>query len=139
MVRWIESILLYMLCHHFLKSYTISWVSIWLITRHVVCYSRFKASYVLSFVKLNVFVCIIRHQNVNRCFPFDAMNAINYVYIGVPSFLLNCHRGLFHSHMVLNCLSCDFNWYNTIVSWQYLSDDLTMQICGLLFTVSHIC
>ena len=56
MVRWIESFLLKLLCHHLLKSHTISGMSFLLMTRHAVCYGRFTVSYVFSFVKLNVFV-----------------------------------------------------------------------------------
>ena len=32
-------------------------------------------------LKVMCFFCIIRHQNVYRCFPFDAVNTINDVYV----------------------------------------------------------
>ena len=87
----VESIWLNLFCHHCLKSDTVCWVSICLtlgvcITSHAIFYGGFKASYVFSFVKFNVFVCVIRHQNINRCFSFDAVDAIGDVNIRVPSF-----------------------------------------------------
>ena len=76
----------------FLKSDTICCMIIWLtlvvyIISHAIFYGGFKASYVFSFVKLNVFVFVIRHQNINRCFSFDIVDAINGVNIRVPSYV----------------------------------------------------
>ena len=95
-------------------------VSIWwtlgmCIISHAIFYGRFEASYVFSFVKFIVFVCVIRHQNVDRCLPFYAMDAIDYVYIWVSSFCAVLIREKV-SHMFLNCLTYDLNWCNTIVS-----------------------
>ena len=90
-VRWMEGVWLYLFCHHILKSDPICWVCIWLTLgmysiSHTILYGRFKASCVFTFVEFNVFVCVIRHQNVDRCFPFYVMDAVDDVYIWVPSF-----------------------------------------------------
>ena len=90
-----------------------------------------------AFKKLNVFVCIIRHQNIKRCFTFDAVDAIEDVNIRVP--FVESSSVIKLSHMFLNCLTCDLNWYNTIVSRQYFKDQFNNSCCCLLFTVSCIC
>ena len=43
------------------------------------------------------------------------------------------------NHMFLNCCTCDLNWYNTIVSWQYLKGRFNKAYCCLLFTISCVC
>ena len=92
----------------------------------------------ISFVKFNVFVCVIRYQNIDRCFPFYVMNAVNNVYVLVSSFC-----GIFIidniSHMCFNCLTCDFNWHNIIVSQWDLKGQLNNAYCSLLLTISCIC
>ena len=52
-------------------------------------------------------------------FPFGVMDAIDDVDIRVPFF---CGVPISNevSHMFLNCLTCEFNWYDTIVCGQYL-------------------
>ena len=99
------------------------------ITSCTIFYSWFKASYIFSFVECNVFVCVIGYQNVNRCFSFDVMDAIGDVDIRVSS----CCRVLISNEvslMFLNCLTCDFDWYDTIVSRSILRDDLTIPMVG---------
>ena len=124
-------------------SDTICWVSIWLtlgmcIICHTIFYGGFEASCVFSFVKFNVFVCVIRHQNIDRCFPFYVLDAIDYVCIWVSSFcgVLISEKV---SQMFLNCLTCDLNWCNTIVSRWYFECQFNNTYCCLLFTVSWIC
>ena len=137
MMRWIKNIQLYLFCHHLLESDTISWVSIWLISGCVGCYGGFKVSNVLSLVKHDVFICIIKHQNINRCFPFDAVNTINNVYNLGPFLLLSCHW--WWNKPYVNYWSCDLNWYDTIVSQQYFKWWFDCANCGLLFTVPCVC
>ena len=134
MMGWVKNIWLYLFCHHLLKSDTISWVSFWLINCCVICYGGFKASYVLSFVKGDMFIGIIRYQCVNRCFPFNLVNTVNDVYVGVSSLCWIVISDEI-SYMFLNYWSCDLNWYITIVSWWYFKWWFDCANCGLLFTV----
>ena len=114
-----ESVWLNLFCHQFLKSDTICWVIICLtfgryIISHAIFYGGFKASYVFSFVEFNVFVLLYTKTLID-VFSFDAVDAIDDVNIRVPAF---CQVLISNkvSNMFLNCLTCDPNWYNTIVS-----------------------
>ena len=124
----------YLFSHHLLKSDTISWVNFWLIYCYVIHYGRLKVSYVLSFVKGNVFVGIIRYQYVDRCLPFNLVNTVNDVGVGVSSLSWIVISDKI-SHMFLNYPSCDLDWYNTLVSWWDFKLWFNCAYCGLLFTV----
>ena len=120
----------------------ICWVITWLtlgryIISHYIFYGGFKVSYVFSFVEFNVFVCAIRCQNINRCFSFDAVDAIDDANIRDPSFCWVLISNKL-SHMFLNGLTCHFNWYNTIVSRQHFKGWFDSTYCCLLFTVSYV-
>ena len=60
-------------------------VTFWMIHCCVICYGRLKAPYVFSFVKGDVFICLIWNQDVDRCFPFDLVNSVNDIDVGVPT------------------------------------------------------
>ena len=65
------------------------------------------------------------------------MDGIDDIDIRVPSFcwFLISNEA---SYMFLNCLTCDFNWYNTIVPRQYFNGWFNNTYCCLLFTVSCV-
>ena len=44
-------------------------------------------SYIFPFVEGDVFVGVVWNENINMVFPFDVMDAINDVYVGVFPFL----------------------------------------------------
>ena len=66
------------------------------------------------------------------------MNAINYVYVGVSSLCWIVISDKI-SHMSLKYWSCDLNWDNIIVFWQYFKLWFDCANCGLLFTVPCVC
>ena len=43
------------------------------------------------------------------------------------------------SHMFLTCLTCDFNWYDTIMSRWYFKGRFNNTYCCLLFIVPGVC
>ena len=88
--RWMEGVWVYLFCHNFLKSDTFCGMSIWLtfgmcIISHDIFYCGFEASYVFSFVKFNVFVCVIRHQMLTDVFSFMLwMLMIMFIFGSLP-------------------------------------------------------
>ena len=66
------------------------------------------------------------------------MNAVNDVYVWASSFcgILISDKV---SHVFLNCVTCDHNWHDTIVSWWDLKGQLNNAYCSLLLTSSCIC
>ena len=71
-------------------------------------------------------------------FSFDAMDAVYDVDIKVSPFcaILISYEV---SHMFINCLTCDFNWYDTIMSRWCFKGQLNNTYCCLLFTVPGVC
>ena len=71
--------------------------------------------YIFPLVEGDVFVCVVGDENINLCFFFDVMDAINNVYVGVfPLFrvLITDEVG----HMSLNYMSYNLDMYDAIVS-----------------------
>ena len=76
-------------------------------------------SNIFSFVKYEVFICVIRDKYVNRCPAFGLVNAINYVDVWVLSFgsTVICKEVC---HMCCDKWSTDLDWDHTIGSGWYL-------------------
>ena len=95
-------------------------------------------SNILPCVKSYMFVGIIRNKYVDRCFSLDLVNAINDVDVWVSSLcsVVICDE---ICHLFFNNWSTNSNWYNTIVSWQYIECRFNCANGCLLFAVSCIC
>ena len=91
-----------------------------------------------SFVKCDVFVCVVWYQNIDRCFAFKAVNAIYNVYIGILSF---CWILIANEVCSMSCdwVTCDLDGYDTIMSGRYLEHWFNNSFCCLLSTVSDVC
>ena len=93
-------------------------------------------SYIFPFVEVDVFVGVDWNKNINICFSFDVVDAINDVYIGVfPLFgiLITDEVGC----MSLNYMSFDLDRYNSIVyglylkGWFYINIFLLLAVSGV--------
>ena len=114
---WIKGVRCNSFRHHFLQCHAICLVSTLL-----VCWIQdhwSEVSNVFSFVKCEVFICVIRDKYVNKCLAFDLVNAMNYVNVWVLSFgsTVICKEVC---HMCCNNRSTDLDWDHTIVSEWYL-------------------
>ena len=97
--------------------FTVCVMYILLICRIQDCW--FEVSNIFSFVKCEVFICVIRDKNVNRCPVIDLVNAINYVNVWVSSF----GSTVICKEVCLMCgdkWSTDLDWNHTIVSGWHL-------------------
>ena len=81
---WIKGVGCNSFSHRFLQCHTICVMYILLICRIQDCW--FKVSNIFSFVKCEVFICVIRDKYVDRCPAFTLVNAINDVNVWVLSF-----------------------------------------------------
>ena len=114
---WIKGVRCNSFRQHFLQCDTVSLMCISLICG--VQYYRFKVSNVFPFLKGEVFISIIRDENVEQCPVLYLVNAINDVNAGIST--LGC--AVISDKMCCMCgneWSTDLNQYYTIVSRCYL-------------------
>ena len=138
MTGWFESVWLYIFCCHSFSCNTMHYQCIWIsISLWYFLYDWFQVALVFSFAECDMFIGLIWHENIHRCFSLYAVYIIYNVDVGILPFcwMLIADKTC---HMPLNCVSFDVDWDDVIMSRRYLKSCLNNSYSCLLFTVSSI-